>query len=82
MAAASQVLSTTELLEEILLRTRPKDVLLLQRICKSWKNAIEGSMKLQRMLFFLPIEPVQDNPKPGKSISAAGVRRIDAESTA
>ena len=70
-----QVLFTTELLEEILLRTPPKDVLLLQRLCKGWKDVIEGSVKLQRMLFFLPIGPVENDPESGRVLGSGDIIR-------
>ena len=31
-----------------------RDLLLSQAVCKTWKGAIEGSVKLQKALFFMP----------------------------
>lgn len=53
---ANQVLQTTELLELVLLELPPLDVLLAQRVSTFWRNAIRGSTKLQKLLFFLPVE--------------------------
>ena len=48
------VLSTVELLEKILLALPMKDLLLSQRVSQHRKNVIDGSIKIQRALFFLP----------------------------
>ena len=50
------VYNTAELLESILHNLPTKDLLLAQRVCRQWKQAIERSPKLQRALFFLPVE--------------------------
>lgn len=71
-----QVLLTTELLEEILLRVPPRDVLLLQRVCAVWKDVVEGSKKLQKMLFFLPAGEVQSYPSKGKLHPALASYRV------
>ena len=67
VTAAHQVLFTTELLEAILLCMPLMHILPLQRVCKGWRSVIEGSVKLQRVLFFLPIGPVENSPTPGRS---------------
>lgn len=57
--AAQKVFDTTELLEEILQYLPTRDLLLNQRVCTTWKNCIDNSIKLQRALFFRPVgEPV------------------------
>ncbi|KAK5698009.1 hypothetical protein LTR97_006969 [Elasticomyces elasticus] len=50
----AKVLALPELLENILLRLHVKDLLFAQRVCKTWKQVIEGSPSIQRSLFFLP----------------------------
>lgn len=52
MAAA--VFSVPELLEDILSRLPMTELLLSQRVSKQFKATIEGSVKLQRALFFTP----------------------------
>lgn len=47
-----QVFTTTELLEEILAHLPTKDLLFAQGICRTWKNCIASSQRLQRGLFF------------------------------
>jgi hypothetical protein len=67
MAAKFKVLSTTELLEAILLQLSLKDVLLSQRVSKEWRDTIVGSTKLQQLLFFRPIGEVAHHPSPGNA---------------
>lgn len=43
-----------ELLETILLNLRPRDVLVMQRVSKTWQATTEGSLKLQRALCYVP----------------------------
>ncbi|KAK3684610.1 hypothetical protein LTR37_020110 [Vermiconidia calcicola] len=52
---ASQVFSTTELLEAILLDLSIKNLLFAQGVCKKWKAVIDASSKLQEALFFKPV---------------------------
>ena len=55
MASVQKALETPELLELILLELPMKDLLLnAQRVCRRWKANIDGSIKLQRALFFTP----------------------------
>lgn len=42
-----------EMLEAILLELPMKDLLLSQSVCKTWKNAIKTSTKLQQKLFLI-----------------------------
>ena len=42
------------MLEGILLELPMKDLLLSKAVCKTWKKAIESSVKLQKALFFMP----------------------------
>lgn len=51
---AHQVFDTYELLEAILLNLRWKDLLLAQRVSKSWQDIIMDSAPCQRALFFAP----------------------------
>ncbi|KAF7185575.1 hypothetical protein HII31_13072 [Pseudocercospora fuligena] len=53
--SAIKVFDTVELLESILLELPIRDVLLAQRIAKSWQQTITGSIKLQRSLFLKPV---------------------------
>lgn len=53
-AVHTQVLSTTELLEMILLHLLMKDLLLAQRVSVKWKAVIDESPDLQNALFFRP----------------------------
>ncbi|KAK6436967.1 hypothetical protein LTR95_006835 [Oleoguttula sp. CCFEE 5521] len=54
MSAASQVFGLYELLENILHHSEMRDVLLHQRISKTFKSIIDGSSSLQEKLFFKP----------------------------
>lgn len=53
--ARQAVLQTTELLEHILLWLPIKNLLLAGRICKRWRNVMQGSIKIQRALFLTPL---------------------------
>ena len=59
------VLNTPELLENILLRLDERTLLLSQRVSKTFNATINGSVKLQRKLFFQldRIADVQDCPE-------------------
>ena len=50
-----QVLGTTELLEIILMYLPMKDLLLSQRVCRSWHALINTSIRLRRALFLEPV---------------------------
>lgn len=50
-----KLLGTNELLENILVRLPMKRLLLAQRVCKHWKALIDGSLRLQRALFMVPV---------------------------
>lgn len=56
-SAAYAVFGTAKLLETILLLLPMKDILLDDRVCKEWRDAIASSKKLQKALFFLPEPP-------------------------
>ncbi|KAK4443477.1 hypothetical protein QBC34DRAFT_477540 [Podospora aff. communis PSN243] len=61
-----KVLTTVELLENILLHVDVRTVLVsAQRVCTAWHRVIASSKPLQRHLFFLP---VADTPSPSASI--------------
>ena len=51
-SATNTALGITELLEAILEEVPPKDLLRCQRVCRTWKDTIDGSTKLQEALFF------------------------------
>ena len=52
--AASEVLRLPELLEIILLHLPQREILLAQRVSRSFRESVEGSIRLQRALFFAP----------------------------
>jgi hypothetical protein len=52
LAAAARTLSTPELLELILSQLSAYDLLLAQRVCKTWHTLISSSPTLQTALFF------------------------------
>lgn len=54
LSAAAQVLTTVELLEQILLRLDMKTLLLSQRVSLGWNAAISQSSMLNKKLFFKP----------------------------
>ncbi|KAK4894468.1 hypothetical protein LTR27_007354 [Elasticomyces elasticus] len=54
MAAAQQVLDLPELLESILLSLPMRDLLLAQRVSKTFQQVIVSSPHVQRALFFAP----------------------------
>ncbi|EME38113.1 hypothetical protein DOTSEDRAFT_39648 [Dothistroma septosporum NZE10] len=51
MSAASRVLATTELIEAILLIVPPCELLLSQRVSRTWQITIKSSNRAQRRLF-------------------------------
>ncbi|EMC93859.1 hypothetical protein BAUCODRAFT_212668 [Baudoinia panamericana UAMH 10762] len=53
-SAANHVLRLPELLEVILLSLSQKDILLSQRVSRSFRHTVQGSVNLQRALFFEP----------------------------
>lgn len=53
-SAALQVFDTVELLESIILLLPCKDALLSQRISKTWKLTVAGSLRVQKTLFLVP----------------------------
>lgn len=55
-AAAQQVSATTELLEAILLELPMRDLLMSQKVSKHWKAVWDGSVRIQRALYFVPAE--------------------------
>ena len=54
-ASRVRTFEIAELLETILAELPPRDLLLVQRVCKDWQAAIIASKKLQVILFFRPI---------------------------
>ena len=55
--AATQVLTTPELLEQVFLRLPFLEVIRKQRVCRFWHLCIRDSIRVQRKLFMVPIEP-------------------------
>jgi hypothetical protein len=54
------VIETVELLEQVLLNLDGRTLLLSQRVNKTFSNVIAGSIKLQRKLFFKPVDSFQE----------------------
>ena len=54
VSAMERTLAITELRENIISHLPPKDVLLAQRVSKTWQATIKGSLMLQRALGFVP----------------------------
>ncbi|KAK3708981.1 hypothetical protein LTR37_011145 [Vermiconidia calcicola] len=52
--AGAQLASIAELVEMILLSLPLSDILLAQRVDRTWKHVIDTSPQLQRALFFAP----------------------------
>lgn len=52
--AAERVLTTPELLDEILLDLPQQQLLLVQRVCRTWRHCITSSNPLQAALFLRP----------------------------
>ncbi|KAK4913736.1 hypothetical protein LTR49_017993 [Elasticomyces elasticus] len=57
LSACERVLATFELLELVLMELRPADILICQRISKSFNDLIANSKQLQRTLCFDPEPP-------------------------
>ncbi|KAK4542575.1 hypothetical protein LTR36_006623 [Oleoguttula mirabilis] len=68
MATCDRVLGTYELLEDILLHLPLKDMLLAQKVSKSWLATISRSLEIQQALCMKPIE--------SRSISAQHLQRL------
>ena len=51
-AARYSVFNTNELLEQILVRLPPRQIIEVQRVCKQWKDCIAGSPEIKQKLFF------------------------------
>lgn len=49
-----KVFSTTELLESILLSLPERDLLLCQRVSKAFRATVQQSIKIKKVLFFVP----------------------------
>jgi hypothetical protein len=58
-AATNTVLSTTELLEQILSRLDVQDLIILRRVAHQWRDVLNSSLILQRAMFLAP-EPELD----------------------
>ncbi|KAK3176586.1 hypothetical protein OEA41_007909 [Lepraria neglecta] len=63
MAASTQVLGIPELLEMTLLHVTELPLLTLQRVYKVWRDAIEGSSRLQQKLC-MKADPIDVNGEP------------------
>ncbi|KAK5691307.1 hypothetical protein LTR17_025693 [Elasticomyces elasticus] len=65
MAAAQQVLGLPELVEIVLLGLPTRDLLLTERVCKTFKGVMDRSKNIQKALFFLPgtADDVNFNPQ-------------------
>lgn len=65
--ASTRLLSTFELLEDIILYLPLRQILLSQRVGRAFANVITGSKPIQRALFLAPHddETIKYYPKPG-----------------
>jgi hypothetical protein len=54
------VIGTVELLEQVLLNLDARTLLLSQRVNRTFSNVIAGSIKLQKKLFFKPVDSFQE----------------------
>lgn len=61
LTAGQRLCDVTELLEAILYELPTRDLLFAQKVNKQWKAVIEGSIKLQHALFYIPL-PGDDIP--------------------
>lgn len=52
--ATVTVLTDFDLVEDIILRLPIREVLLIKRVCKSWKGIHDESIRIQKALFLLP----------------------------
>lgn len=59
-SAMNKVLGVIELLESVLVHVNTRTLLLSQRVSTNWNNVINGSMKLQKKLFFLPVKDIEE----------------------
>lgn len=57
--AATRVLDIAELLETILLHLPLQDLLLSQRVCKTWKGMFDRSHRIQKALFLKPVSDIR-----------------------
>lgn len=60
--AANQALRIPELLETILQNLPQRDILLAQRVSRSFNTTISGSIRLQRALFLAPDKTLENHP--------------------
>jgi len=65
--ASTRLLSTFELLEDIILYLPLRQILLSQRVNRAFSNVIKGSKPIQRALFLAPHndQTIKCYPKPG-----------------
>ncbi|KAL7894812.1 hypothetical protein HDV63DRAFT_382551 [Trichoderma sp. SZMC 28014] len=64
-AARKKALDSTEILEHVFSHLDEATLLTsVQRVCKGWKEVVDGSVRLQRKLFFIPDEtrPLEPHP--------------------
>ena len=63
MSAAARVFAIAELHENILRQLPMRDLLLAQRVCSSWQDAITTSTLLQQLLFLKLVVASSSSPK-------------------
>ncbi|KAK3070612.1 hypothetical protein LTR53_010167 [Teratosphaeriaceae sp. CCFEE 6253] len=78
--AATAVLSTTELLEAILLKLNAKTLLLSQQTCHKFQEVVGGSRRLQKKLFFQPAATLGEalSLADGEYFDEVGIRSAQA----
>jgi hypothetical protein len=55
MAASAKVFDTYELLEDILLRLPLRQLLIVQRVSKIFRQLVQNSLRIQKALFLTPV---------------------------
>ena len=66
-SAADIAFGIIELLEDVISHLPCKDVLLAQRVSRTWRDTIKGSLTLQKALCFVPVNvslPEREDPLP------------------
>lgn len=59
-SAIPAVFDTTELLETVLVSVDIKTLLLAQRVCRKWKAVINANPSIQKKLFLLPVDDIEE----------------------
>ena len=79
--AQKTMLETTELREAILLQLPCKDLLLAQRVCRTWQITIRDSVQLQKALFLTPSKPILEGSEDGGDYTDGEARYSDFQNS-